>query len=174
MDLIEDLKARARLLHRAASAGEAPAAERVRELAELAELDDAALRERLQRRHCLSVIARELGFRDWKHARDVLSAPGQVPDFGTLLYPPRCVVHWNIWSAHYEEAREIRAQDGGFLLAYRHQFLIVDRHYIETLGLSPEDPDWEALGRDWVRPGDPAARSRLYGKLLELDAQARA
>jgi len=41
-----------------------------------------------------------------------------------------------------------------------------DRHYIETIGLDPEDPDWDFIGRDWARPAEPAARQRLYGKLL--------
>jgi len=38
--------------------------------------------------------------------------------------------------------------------------LHVDR--IETLGLLPEDPDWELIGRDWVKPRQMDARARLY------------
>jgi len=68
-------------------------------------------------------------------------------DFGTLLYPDGADAHWNIWSASYAEARSIRAHYGGYLLAYRRHFFIVDRYFIETLGLLPEDPDWELIGR---------------------------
>jgi hypothetical protein len=165
-DLIEDLKARARVLHRGAQRLEADALSRLRKVAELRELADEELAETVQRRHALTAVARELGFRDWPHARRVLTASAEVDDFGTLLYPARCSGHWNIWSASYDEARAIRQEHGGYLLAYRHQFLIVDRYYIETLGLDPEDSDWERIGRDWVRPAHAGARTRLYGKLL--------
>ena len=73
---------------------------------------------------------------------------------------------WNIWSASYEEARTIRQQHGGYLLAYRQHFFITDRHFIKTLGLNPDDPDWELIGRDWVKPTRSDARERLYGKLI--------
>jgi hypothetical protein len=52
------------------------------------------------------------------------------------------------------------------LLAYRRHFFIVDRYFIETLGLLPEDPDWELIGRDWVKPRQMDARARLYGTLI--------
>lgn len=91
-------------------------------------------------------------------------------DFGTLLYPPGASAHCNIWSASYEEARTIHAQRGGYLLAYRRHYFIADRYFIETLGLDPEDPDWERIGRDWVRPQQPEARERLYAQLLRQRA----
>jgi hypothetical protein len=43
---------------------------------------------------------------------------------------------------------------------------IVDRYFIETLGLLPEDPDWELIGRDWVKPRQMDARARLHGTLI--------
>lgn len=94
----------------------------------------------------------------------------ETADFGTLLYPKGADVHSNIWCATYEQARKIREQNSGYLLAYRRHFFIVDRHFIETLGLDPEDPDWDSIGRDWVRPLDPAARERLYSKLIRSRA----
>jgi hypothetical protein len=66
---------------------------RVRILPELATSDDERLASDIQRRHCLAVIARELGF-------------------------------------------------------------------------DPDDPDWDRIGRDWVKPRDRTARARLYGKLI--------
>lgn len=54
----------------------------------------------------------------------------------------------------------------GYLLACRRQYLVVDGYFIESLGLDPNDPDWKAIGYDWVRPSDVAARSRLYPKLV--------
>jgi hypothetical protein len=58
-------------------------------------------------------------------------------------------------------------EHGGYLLAYRRHFFIVDRYSIETLGLHPDDPDWELIGRDWVRPRRADARERLYAKLIQ-------
>jgi hypothetical protein len=113
----------------------------------------------------LGAVARQLGFQNWQHARAVLLGD-EAGDFGTLLYPATCHGHWNIWSASYGEAREIRAAHGGYLLAYRRQFLIVDQHYIESMGLDPDAADWTRIGRDWVRPGDLAARARLYRQLV--------
>lgn len=167
VDVIEDLKARARILQKGASAKDPAVLARLRSLAELRPLDDDELARRVRRRHCLGMLARELGFQGWPHAANVLRG-GETEDFGTLLCPPECAVHWNVWSASYEEARAIRAQNDGYLLAYRRHFFVVDRHFIETLGLDADDPDWERLGRDWVRPAEIEARGRLYAKLLRV------
>lgn len=165
VDLIRELKAGARILHRQAQAREPAALARLRRLEELRSLDDGSLAARVRRRHCLAVLARELGFAGWPHAASVLAGDG-AEDFGTLLYPPGSEAHWNIWCASYDEARRIREQHGGYLLAYRRHYFIVDRHFIETLGLDPADPDWERIGRDWVRPGQVEARARLYARLI--------
>ena len=164
-DVICDLKAHARVLHRLALSADPVALSRVRRLPELERLGDAQLIEQLKRRQCLSAVAKQLGFMSWEHARDVLTSREQQ-DFGTLLYPGTCSGHYNIWSAHYPEASEIRAAHGGYLLAYKRQFLIVEEGYIDSMGLDPRDPDWERIGRDWVRPGDLRARERLYRQLV--------
>lgn len=159
------LKHYARILHRRVRDGDPAALLCARRLREFADADATQLRAAIQRKHCLTVSALQLGFQSWPHALAALT--GETDDFGTLLYPSSCYGHWNIWSAHYEEAASIRAAHGGYLLAYRRQFLIVDRDYIDSLGLDPDDPDWAALGRDWVKPGDAAARARLYEKLVQ-------
>ena len=35
---------------------------------------------------------------------------------------------------------------------------------MRELGLDPEDPDWERIGHDWVRPQDREAWTRLCAK----------
>ena len=164
--VISDLKAQARILHRQVSQHEPLAVARTQQLDEFKDHDAVSLAASVKRRHCLAVIARELGFQGWPHAVAVLDGTDSS-DFGTLLYPNGADAHWNIWSASYNEARAIREEHGGYLLAYRRHFFIVDRYFIETLGLHPDDPDWELIGRDWVRPRRADARERLYGKLIQ-------
>ena len=72
------------------------------------------------------------------------------------------------WFRNYAEARIIHEETGGYLLPYRHQCFICGEDYIEFLGLDPLDPDWRAIGFDWVRPADPDARNRLRKKLLAV------
>ena len=169
IDPVQELKARAELLHHRVTASNPEALKRLRVLPEFrATKVEAlpALAPLIKRKHCLAVTAREVGFESWLHAVSVLEGRAH-DDFGTLLCLLGSPAHWNIWSASYEEARAIRKEHGGYLLAYKRQFFITDRHYIETMGLDPEDPDWDQIGRDWARPKVAAARTRLYGKLLE-------
>jgi len=154
---LETLRAQARVLHRLARRGEPAALARVR--------DVRADSPQVLRRHCLTTRARELGFDGWPHAVAVLDGR-PVRDYGTLLCPARCAAHWNIWCARYDEARRIRAERGDYLLAYRHQFLVVESHFVATLGLDPDDPDWQRIGHDWAQPRDHAARDRLYCALV--------
>jgi hypothetical protein len=169
--VISDLKAQARILHRQVASGNPGAVARVRRLPDLADGDVHAVAVRTRRRHCLATLARELGFDGWPHASAVLRGT-DASDFGTLLYPSGAEVHWNVWSASYEEAAAIREDHGGYLLAYRRHFFITDRHFIATLGLDPDDPDWERIGRDWVKPTRPEARERLYWKLIRVRSDA--
>lgn len=163
-DAIDEAKARARLLHRRVREGDEQARQRLARLPEFGgEMPDP---EQIQRKHCLAVIGRELGFSSWPHTHRVLAGDPSEPDYGTLLYPRRCSGFTNHWFAAYDEARTTRELTDGYLLAYRQQFFVVTRTYVEAMGLDPDDPDWDAMGRDWVRPQQPAARARLYAKLV--------
>jgi len=163
-DSVDTLKLHARILHRDTLNAQPSALSRMRRLPELRKLGDADLPFQVKRRHCLSVIARELGFQGWGHAVHSLR---DATTFGRLLYPPRCGGHTNIWCATYEDAQMIHAQRGGYLLAYQTQFFVVDDDYIRTLGLDPEDPDWGHIGRNWAEPVDANARNRLCQKVIE-------
>ena len=160
-DAIQELRVRAEILHKRIAANDAAA------VARLGALPAFRRAGEVRRRDCLAVIAAELGFPNWPEAKRILTAEGDLADFGDLLCPPRIGGgHVNRWFARYEQAASVREACRGYLLAYRRQFLVVDRYYIEDLGLNPEDADWDALGFDWVRPADPAARVRLYAKLI--------
>lgn len=172
VDPIQEIKVRAEILQKRIEQGDTSALERLRRLPELRKATLDALTEfaaTIQRKHCFAVVSRELGFSGYAHAQRVLSGDEAESDFGTMLYPTHCGA-FNHWYANYEEARDLRSQINGFLLAYKRHFFIVDRFFIEGLGLDPADPDWDAIGRDWVKPRDPDARRRLYGKLVGAQA----
>ena len=177
IDPVRELKVRAEILHGRIDERDPAALKRLRALPEHRRATDEALvaaAPDVQRKHCLAVVARELGFDGWPHALRVLGQEAgeaaTADDFGTALYTRGCAAYLNHWYVDYAEARALREEIGGYLLAYKRQFLIVARPFIETLGLDPDDPDWAALGYDWARPRDPAARRRLYGKLLAAQA----
>jgi len=93
-----------------------------------------------------------------------LGKPGD--DFGELLCPAGGDGFWNVWTTCHEKAREIRQEQGGYLLAYRRHFFVVGKRYIEFLGLDPGDSAWSAMDHDWAQPKDVAARERLCTQLL--------
>ena len=142
MDAIQELKVRAEILHKRLGHG-------------------------YQRKDCLAMIAAEFGFPNWPTAKAAISGDRNASDFGTLLYPVGGG-HINLWYARYEEAAAVREARSGYLLAYKKQFLVVDRFFIESLGLDPDDEDWHEIGYNWVRPWNFEARTRLYGKLIGL------
>lgn len=80
------------------------------------------------------------------------------------MYVTSMSVMLNHWFNDYAEARAWLDAEGGFLLPYRHQFFVTTAEAIRLLGLDPADPDWDRIGRDWVRPLDAAAHERLEMK----------
>lgn len=165
--VVRELRARARYLHRRILENDQQAIDRLRRSPHWNKHLSDDIAKVIQRRHCLAFVADELGFEGWPHAVAVLEGR-ECEDFGTLLYPPHGSAHSNIWSASYDEARAIRESRNEYLLAYRKQYFIADRYFVDTLGLDPEDPDWERIGRDWARPSDLAGRQRLYEKLIRI------
>jgi hypothetical protein len=142
MDALQELKIQAEILHKSIGDG-------------------------VQRKDCLAMVAKELGFSSWPQAKAAISGEGTATEFGTLLYPKHAT-HFNLWYTRYEEAAAVRESRNGYLLGYKKQFLVVDRYFIESLGLDPDDRDWFEIGYDWIRPWDVAARTRLYGKLIAI------
>jgi len=87
----------------------------------------------------------------------------RTPD-GPPLYVVRMDAVVNRWFSTYEEARASLEAVGGYLFPYGTQFFVTEREGVRELGLDPADPDWVAIGWDWVRPADPEALKRLKEK----------
>jgi hypothetical protein len=73
-------------------------------------------------------------------------------DAGPLMYVESMDAFLNHWFTTYEDARALRQSQGGYLLPYKNQFFVTVAEAIVELGLDPNDPDWERIGWDWVRP----------------------
>lgn len=149
--LLTELKTRARLRLNAARRG-----------AEAAAAADLRLRD------CLNLVARDVGFAHWEHARQVLGGlASPADDMGTFWHAPRTGILLNEWFARREQAEAaLGRQPEAFLLPYRRQFMVVQGDFVRELGIDPGHPAWAAIGRDLVRGyGTPAwlalARQRL-------------
>ena len=92
-------------------------------------------------------------------------------DADILWYPPTLDVFLNRWFSSYEEARKALEAEGGYLLPYRHQFFICQPEAIRAMGLEPDDPDWERIGRDGAKPANSEAFQRLKAKRKEARAR---
>ena len=123
-------------------------------------------------RDALHEVAREVGFKDWEHARKVLGGlAGLGDDLGDFWHVPRTGILLHYWFSDYAQARAVLEQDHtGFLLPYRRQFFIVQAPFIEALGLGPDDPAWAAAGRDLAAAYGGAAWRALAWQRLQAPA----
>jgi hypothetical protein len=131
------------------------AAERFRRIAPFREqtVDEIlADREAIQRKHALAVIAREHAYVAWKNLKDAADV---------LWCPPGSSAFWHNWCKTHEEARTYLDANDGYLLAAHGRCFIAERGYIESLGLDPDDPRWEAIGFDVYQPKDAIAHDGL-------------
>lgn len=142
----------ARLL-KAARTGDAAA------LARLGGLDNAP--EAPQLKHALAAVAKEAGFHAWtalKTARD-------GADFSDLFAAPQVKDSLNAWFATYAEGKAHHQAAGGLLLPYRNQVFVTSLDMLPRLGFERDDPDWKAIGYDFVRPASQSAHARITAAL---------
>ncbi|WP_070259637.1 hypothetical protein [Janthinobacterium lividum] len=125
----------------------------------------------------LDLIAREEGHGDWMTLSKLLHEQdkGLTDSEDTELYILNASeFNLNVWCRNYEEAKEyLDSHRGFYLLQYKGQCFLAQAPYIIDLGLTPGDPDWEKIGKDWVKPLDPEAKARLRQKLLQAREEAR-
>eukprot|EP00887_Chlorella_sp_A99_P003798 scaffold31.g3798.t1 len=156
-----------------------PVVQRLRERVGLSADTDTVLRERL---HALPVgkyldlLAREAGHDDWTALNRQLRAQQKgADDFAeTELYKFNASeFNLNVWFPSYEEAREyLDTHHGFYLLQFKGHCFLAQAPHIIDIGLDPKDPDWERIGRDWVKPKDIEAKQRLRNKLRLAREQA--
>jgi hypothetical protein len=146
---------------------------RLRTLAEQPELE--LLRPgRLRLKHALAVIAEERGYSSWQALKSALlgasderaAAADTAED--SLWYGHEVAVFLNRWFASYVDARRWHEVAGGYLLPYRQHFFVCEAEVIRTLGLDPDDEDWQRIGRDAARPADAPACRRLRDRRAQL------
>ena len=118
--------------------------------------------ENVKLKHALAIIALEEGYGSWRELK--VSADATAEATSLEMYDPRMDTFLNRWFVSYGDARTSLEKEGGFLLPYKNQFFVCEDGAIKMLGLDPEDPDWELIGRDWVKPRDRKAWLRLAGK----------
>ena len=131
------------------------AAKRFQRLSEFKSLSiEEIIQADIKRKHALAVIAIEKDFESWSHLKC------QLPFIrGGFL---------NQWFANYADAKSYQQLNGGFILPFKKQFFICDADYINNLGFSAEDKDWQLIGFDWVHPMDKVAWQRLYKKWMTI------
>lgn len=78
-----------------------------------------------------------------------------------IMYVGTMDVFLNRWHTTYDAAKADQEANGGYLFPYRHHFFVTEAPALSHLGLEASDPDWERIGRDWVRPLDVEAWERL-------------
>lgn len=167
MDTCLDLlKSRARDMHRQVKAGDVNSLEKIARLPDFRAEPLGDLADKVQRKHCLSVVSRSLGFPSWTSLVHFLKGV-QHQQFGTALYPRGTPAFANIWAASYAEARGIHVEAGGYLLGYREQFFVVQEGFIANLGLDPQAQEWRGIGFDWAMPGNYDMRNRLFRQLID-------
>lgn len=162
---LKELKTRADHLLKRARVGCDTTASRLRKLGEFKTSSNQEIKTKVCRKHALTLIARDFGFNDWAHAKQVLN--NEAPkDFGTLLRTAGGMGYLHNWYASYEDARSCQQDTGGYLLAYKNQYFVATSSYMKSLGLGDDDPDLKSLGSDWVHPRNEEARVKLYAKLF--------
>lgn len=117
----------------------------------------------LKHRRALDIAAQELGHPDYQTLR--ATAPHTVLADPTRLFNGPVASFLNHWFATYDEARRHMLEFGGVLFPFRTQHVVVEDGFLTACRLDPTDADWQRIGRDWVRPADIAAFTRLNARL---------
>ena len=125
-----------------------------------------ATRALVRRKHALAVVAVEAGFANWLELR-CAKTPGTHATFDTTrLFQRGSAGFLNLWFRNYDQARALlTAEPKRYLFPHREHFFLCEALFLENAGVDPAHPDWERIGRDWVKPADGGASARLAVRL---------
>jgi hypothetical protein len=125
-----------------------------------------AARAFVRRKHALAVIAAEAGFSNWAQLRCARMFGASASFDTTRLFQRGSAGFLNLWFRDYDEARALLVSEPKrYLFPHRQHFFLCEAAFLENAGLDPSDPDWERIGRDWVKPLDARAQARLAVRL---------
>ena len=153
-------------------------------LMKAARTGDPVARARLgaspKRRRVLDIVAHEMtatGYRALlakaKSSSGTVSGAGLRAD-PALIFDRYVAVFCSHWFARVEDARAHLSAQGGTLLPYRTQYVVVEPELLAAVGLDPHDMDWDRIGHDWTDPRDLAAFDRLNKMLVSAGFSAEA
>lgn len=147
----------ARLLKAARSDDDFTRAEAAQRFARL-----ASLRDDIQLKHALAVVALEAGYKNWADLKQNAEA---AFDFTEFFGQPGLADSINHWFPNYDEAKAHQMVNGGVLLPYRTQCFVTSEAVLGRLGFEPDHPDWAAIDHDFVKPSSPEAHGRVMAAL---------
>lgn len=114
-----------------------------------------------QLKHSQLFIARKYGFNHWDHARVVLTGDAKLgQDQGSFWYKNQCATLLNHWCVSHQEAIEVQQSQGGTILPYKKQFVVVDKPFLTMVGVDYDSEHWQTLQHDWCR-GEQVHRDAL-------------
>ena len=134
--------------------------------------------EQLQLKHCLTIVAIELGFENWHQLQKILSgseSTDEIVNMGTFFYPKICGGFINEWFVDYQEARKTIANYDGvkWLLPYKNQFIVVKEAYISTFKLSDNTMQlWPRLQYDLVSSYNSVAWDEIVFEIIKNRSKA--
>jgi len=125
------------------------------------------LLDEIKLKHCLVIVAQQLGFDNWHHAQDILSGSKkniEALTMGTLFYPKGADGFINEWFANYQQAKNTILGDTGkkWLLPYKNQFIVVRKDFISTFMLDEKLMQlWTDIEHDMVSGYNTTAWDKL-------------
>lgn len=121
--------------------------------------------EPIKRKQALKIVALESGFDSWSELKRQVEFETAI-DFQTFFCSSALGGFLNHWFNNYLEAKALQEKMGGILLPFRHQFFVAPMAYLDKLGFTQGDADWQAIGYDWISPESQSAKMRIIKKLI--------
>jgi hypothetical protein len=104
----------------------------------------------VQLKHAYQLIACENGFANWTDLRRTIIN-------NDCLYNSAAVGFIYSWFSDYQRAEAYHLQHGGYLLSFWKDYVVCGKEYINRIGLSNYQKEWQSIGYNWVNPRNKEA-----------------